>query len=232
MLGVANGHEGPPGGCTQQIQHGQGAQDAKRQAQVVERHVAVELESEHLGGLDGDTGIAAGHAFPAGKALFNDEAKGQRCDAQVDAFDPQRGHAHDDARHRREHHADHQRHRKRKAQVGEVGLGIGPHAHEGGLTDRDLAGVARQQHQAQAHDGVDQHETELRQPVLLKQHGRNQQHRHQCAVPESMTLMLGERDILLVAGLEDETHGNQTFLRSFSPNKPFGLNHSISNTTM
>jgi hypothetical protein len=70
-----------------------------------------------------------------------------------------------------------------------------------------------------------------------------------------------ESDVLVVAGLEDEAHGSgptpgrpkadlrplggqrvhevtsvgahvQTFLRSFSPNRPFGLIMSISSTTM
>jgi hypothetical protein len=52
------------------------------------------------------------------------------------------------------------------------------------------------------------------------------------AVPEALPAVLGERDVLLVAGLEDEAHGGaQTFLRIVSPNRPFGLTISITSTT-
>ena len=41
-----------------------------------------------------NTRIAAGDAFPAGQALFHDEAEGQGGNAQVNPFDAQRRQAH------------------------------------------------------------------------------------------------------------------------------------------
>jgi hypothetical protein len=81
------------------------------------------------------------------------------------------------------------------------------------VADGEQAGEAGQQHQPQAHDGIDQHEGHLRQPVLGNSHGRGQQPAGQQAVPEDVPAMLGQVDVLGVAGLEDETH--QTFLRIF-----------------
>ena len=97
------------------------------------------------------------------------------------------------------------------------------------MADREQAGEARQQHQPEPDDAVDQHEGQLRQPVLGKQPRRGEQHEQQHAVPEAMARVLRERDVLVVRGLEQEPH---TFFLRFSPNKPLGFTISIRSTTM
>ena len=110
-----------------------------------------------------------------------------------------------------------------------------PHAQKGGMAQRKQPGKARQQHQAQAGDGIDEHKGQLCQPVFGKQPGSSQQKHAQGAVPEDMARVLGKTDVLPVVGFEDETHGVwalvQTFLRSFSPNSPLGLTISMISTT-
>ncbi|MNT51266.1 hypothetical protein D3C72_1882260 [compost metagenome] len=74
------------------------------------------------------------------------------------------------------------------------------------MAQRKQAGEAGQQHQPQAHHGVDQHKGELRQPVLLDHPGRGQQEQAQQAVPEHVPAVFGELDVLVVVGLENKPH--------------------------
>jgi hypothetical protein len=63
------------------------------------------------------------------------------------------------------------------------------------VAQRELAGEARQQHQPQADDAVDEHEGQLRQPVFGQQPGRGQQG---SAAGRTRTLaaVLGQADVL------------------------------------
>ena len=97
------------------------------------------------------------------------------------------------------------------------------------MAEREEAGVAGEQHQAEADDGVDQHERQLGEPVLGEQPRRGEQREHEQAIPERLPAVLDEADVLEVGRLEEEAH--QTFLRSFSPNSPFGRTTSMIRTT-
>jgi hypothetical protein len=118
---------------------------------------------------------------------------------------------------------------KRQPGADERRLGVRADAEEGRMAEREQAGEAGEQHQAEADHRVDEDEGELRQPVLRDDPGRGQHRQHQQAVPEHVPAVLGQADVLQVAGLEEEAH--QTFLRSFSPKMPFGRTTSISSTT-
>ena len=109
------------------------------------------------------------------------------------------------------------------------GFGVRADAEERGVAEREQAGVAGEQHQAEADDGVDQHEGELGEPVLGEQPRRREQRGDEQAVPERLPAVLDEADVLEVGRLEEEAH--QTFLRSFSPNRPFGRTTSMIRTT-
>ena len=75
------------------------------------------------------------------------------------------------------------------------------------MTERNLAGEAGQQHQAEADDGVDADEGDLRQRVFRQQKRRGNQGNGQGGVPETLAAMLEQGDVLLVACLEYEMHG-------------------------
>ena len=74
------------------------------------------------------------------------------------------------------------------------------------MAQREQAGEACQQHQAQAGYGIDQDEGQLRQVVLGKQPGRGQQQEQQCTVPEDVATVFGKLDVLPVVGLENKSH--------------------------
>jgi hypothetical protein len=190
----------------QQVEDGQGGGHRDHQAQEIERRAGAQRPAEHPGRLQPQAGVAAGDALPAREHLFDDEAEGQRRDAEINALDPQRRQAH--------HHADGggqrggagQRDEERHAVAGEIGLGVCADAQEGRVAQREQAGEAGQQHQAEADDAVDQHEGELGQPVLGKEPGRGDQQQAQRAVPEHVAAVPGQLNVLAVVGLEDETH--------------------------
>jgi hypothetical protein len=174
-------------------------------------------------------GIAAGDVLGAHHAFLDDEAEGQRGDRQVHALDAQRRQADQDAG-----DAGHQRRHGQRKDEGpahglQPGLGVGAHGEEAGVAERHLAGEAGQQHQAEADDGVDADEAELRQRIFRQHEGRGEQGHGQRGVPELLAAVLEQRDVLLVAGFEQEMH--QTFFVRFSPNRPLGLTTSITSTT-
>ena len=74
------------------------------------------------------------------------------------------------------------------------------------MAERDLPGVADQQHQPETDDGVDADEMELRQHVAADQERRCEQQHAEQAVPEDLSAVLEQADVLVVIGLEDETH--------------------------
>ena len=89
-------------------------------------------------------GVAAGHAFPARHAFFDDEAEGQRGDAQVDALDAQRRHAdHHPGRGGQAARGQHGQ-RERPARADAHRLRVGTHAQERGVADGKLPREAGQ----------------------------------------------------------------------------------------
>jgi hypothetical protein len=90
-------------------------------------------------------------------------------------FNAQRRQAHDDAHRRRQRRTGGQRQRERPAHAGQYRLRVRAHAKERRVADRELPGKAGQQHQAHAHDAVDQDEGQLRQQVFADQPGRQHQ---------------------------------------------------------
>src|SRR3972149_9643526 len=111
----------------------------------------------------------------------------------------------------------------------EIGLGIGAHGEERGVSHRYLAGVSDQQHQSESHYGIDPDEDQLRDKVVGKYPRRQQQRDAQHGVPELLATVAEEPDVLLIAGPEQKTH--QTFFPVGSPNNPLGLITSIASTT-
>jgi hypothetical protein len=137
---------------------------------------------------------------------LDDEAEGQRGHAEVDALHAQRWQA--------DHHAHGCRQQacaddgdgERNASVHHDGFGVRSHPQKCRVSQGKQAGEASQQHQAQAHDGVNEHEGELGQPVFLDHPRCRQQEQQQQAVPEHVPAMLGQLDVLVVVGLENKAH--------------------------
>ena len=109
-------------------------------------------------------------------------------------------------------------------------LGIGAGREERRMAERDLPGVADQQHQPETDDGVDADEMKLREHVAADEERRGEQQHAEQAVPEDLSAMLEQADVLVVIGLEDEAH-LQTFFRAVSPKMPDGMNSSTTSTT-
>ncbi len=222
---VAYGDESAAGGRAQQVENGQRGADGNHEAQKIKLLAAVELPAEHVGRLDVRARVAAGDRLPARKNFLDDEAESQRGNAQVDALDAQR------------RQPDHQPHGGRQAGgagqrdgkgypgVGHHRLRVSPDPEKGRVAQREQAGEAGQQHQAQAGNRIDQDEGQLGQPVFGEQPGCGQQQQQQGAVPEDMAAVLGEIDVLTVVSLEDKTHVNLNFLAEFFAKEAIGFDH-------
>ena len=134
-------------------------------------------------------GVAAGHPLPARDDLLDDEVEGERGDGEVDALEAQRRQADDmptaGRQQRRAGQRDDERHAARLQQR----LGVGADGEERRVAERDLAGEADQQHQAEADDGVDADELQLRQHVLADQPAA----RRAAAAPAGRTRTPGRR---------------------------------------
>ena len=98
------------------------------------------------------------------------------------------------------------------------------------MAERDLPGIADQQHQPEADDRIDADEMQLREHVLADQERRRDQQRGEHAIPEDLPAVLEQANVLVVVGLEDEPHV-QTFLWNVSPKMPDGMNRSTISTT-
>jgi hypothetical protein len=91
---------------------------------------------------------------------------------------------------------------RRASQALQVGLGVGAHGEEGGVAERNLPGEADQQHQAEADDGVDADEGELRHPVFGQQPGCGDQRQQRAPRTRSLAAVLEQMSC--VTGLEYE----------------------------
>ena len=78
-------------------------------------------------------------------------------------------------------------------------LGVGADRQECRMAERDLPGVADQQHQPEADDRVDADEMQLRQDVFAQQERRGEQQNAEQAVPEHLSAVLEQADVLVVA---------------------------------
>ncbi len=151
--------------------------------------------------------VAVGHRFPARQDLLDDEGEGDGGDHQIDAAEAQRR----EADHRPDRAGDDGRRREiddeRYALALHEAGGIGADRQEGGVAQRGLAGEAGEDDQRHAHDGVDEDEDDLALQVAAHEIGRGDGHRQQQAVGPPVAAVLQQLDVLVVVGLEDETHG-------------------------
>jgi hypothetical protein len=85
-------------------------------------------------------------------------------------------------------------------------LGVGTRREKRRVAERNLAGITDQQHQAEADDRVDADEVKLRQHIAADQVRRCEQHQEKQPIPEDLSAVLKQADVLRVIGLEDETH--------------------------
>src|ERR1041384_7362482 len=74
------------------------------------------------------------------------------------------------------------------------------------MSERDLPGIADEQHQPEADDRIDADELQLREHVAADQIRRGEQQHAEQAVPEQLPAVLEQADVLVVVGFENETH--------------------------
>jgi hypothetical protein len=195
-----------PGRAAQQVHDAEHDQHQDEEHQIVEALVAVDGQAEDLEAAEHLAGVAAGDVLGAGDALLDDEAEGQRGDGEVHALHAQRRQADDDAGDAGHQRREGERNGEGPAELLQVGLGVGAHGEEGGMAERDLAGEADQDHQADAGDRIDPDEDQLRDPVVGQQPRGGGEREQQRAVPEYLAAMLEQADVLLVIGLEEKAH--------------------------
>ena len=74
------------------------------------------------------------------------------------------------------------------------------------VAEAHLPRVPHQQHEPDAGDRIDEHERHLAHVEAVETERHQQQRDRQQGVPETLTVVLEEVDVLVVARLEDESH--------------------------
>ena len=158
--------------------------------------------------LQEDAAVAAGQMLPACDDLLDDHVEREGRDRKVDALEPQRRQADDDADRRRQQRRTGERHDERHAGRLQQCLGVGSDREECRVAERDLPGVPDEQHQPEADDRIDADELQLREDVAADEiRHRKQEHAEQ-PIPEDLAAVLKQADVLGVVGFEDETHSD------------------------
>ena len=207
-LRIADRDEGAAGGRAQQVQRQQDRSDEDQQAEEVEGiAVARDRLAKEIDRADPHALVAVRDRFPARQDFLDDEGEGDGGDHEVDAAEPQGR----EADHRADGTGDDGGRREiddeRYALALHEAGGVGTDGEEGGVAKGGLPGEARQDDQRHADDGVDEDEHHLALEVAADQIGRGDHHRQQHAVGPPVAAVLQQLDVLVVVGLEDETHG-------------------------
>ena len=175
-LGVADGDEGAAGRRAQQVEDRQRRARPRRRGRGSRtRRRRRALQPNALGAFTCMPALPPVTLSQRANTSSTMKPKASVAIAEVDALDAQRRQADDDAGGGRDQAGGGEAQRERPAGVAEHGFGVRADAEERGMAEREQAGVAGEQHQPEADDGVDQHEGELGEPVLGEQPRRGEQ---------------------------------------------------------
>jgi hypothetical protein len=152
---------------------------------------------------------AAGERRPVGEDEMQDERSGDGGDREIESLDPQGRQAHDEADQHGGKSAPGQVDQRRQAEApGQHRRRVGAHAHECGMSEADLPGVARQHVQAGGGDDVDADQAGEELPVLPGHEREGDEAHAEDAHPEPLRAAVEERFVLLVGpGCGADAHG-------------------------
>ena len=181
QLAAVQGAHRPPGPQRSDVVgHQHGDADAAPH-QPVERRGRAELD--RADGRERDAGEpvhAAGDGLGLDERQRHEQAEAERGHGEVVALQPQARDGQDEAAESRHGAGGREAEQPRPVQLhGAVGAGVGAEAHEGGVPQRDLPGVAEQQREADHDQRVDAAEREhLEQEAVADDERHDERHGH------------------------------------------------------
>ena len=194
---VADRHPGAADPAALQVQRDEHRRQRDRQRQIVERRALLHVVAGDAGALNEDAVGAVRDRLRVQDHMRDDERKGERGDGEIDALQPQRRHADDEARQRGGEAAGRQAQPHRPMVVRQQqAVGVGADGEEAGLAERDQAGLPRQQVERDSADDGDQRADHERQRVDAEQRGRGEQRGDQRQGPAPDDAAVAERDPL------------------------------------
>ena len=170
---VADRDKGAADAAAADVERGKQREDGKAEAEVGEGGVAVEADAEDLRPLHRNAAGAVGQPPRFQDHGVDDEGEGERGDREVKPLQSQRRRADDEAGERR-HHAGAQEADQRMHLVfgNQDRIGVGAGDEEADMAERNQAGVAGQDVQAERADDRDQDDHQERQRVGVQHKGR------------------------------------------------------------
>ena len=231
---VANHHPGAADPAVDEVRRGPGQHQHEGEDGVVAGHRrggrAGEGDAEGGAGrhLDGRAGVVVVEPGDADEAPLEEELRRQRRHREVEALDAQRRQAEHDADRGREQARgqDQQQDVGARQQGGELVAGVGTRPHEGAGAEREEAGVAGQQVEADGGERPDQERDHDRvgQEVAAEERDGDQRQEEEDGEPDPVLAQREDRRVggvagAVLAGLAVE-HQTRSMIRS--PNRPCG----------
>ena len=200
---VADRDKGAADAAAPDVERGQQRQDGEAKAEIGEGGVAVEADAEDLRPLHRNAAGAIGEPPRLQDHGVDDEGERQRGDGEVKPLQPQRRRADDQAGQCR-HHARAEEADQRVHLIfgNQHRIGVGAGDEEADMAERDQAGIAGQDVEAERADHRDQDDHQERQRVGVQHEGRDDQAGDQHRRPQPYRRRIDQRDQFAVGLLE------------------------------
>ncbi len=205
-LAVPDGHPRPAGGRAQQVASDPEPAHQDGEAEKVKGDLMGEGDPEDHRLVDGPALEPVRHPVPPREHFLDDEGEGEGGNGEIDAGHAKGGQADEHAGSGGEHGGQGDGEEPRESEIlGEVHVGVRADPEERRVTQADEPGVAREHHEGEAAQSVDQHEADVHEigGDELRQH---EQTHEQGNVPVPLRAVGEEGEVLAIGRLEGEAH--------------------------
>ena len=174
-----------------------------RQQHEIPETAAAQLESGKARRLDKDAGREAALGLVFAAEIDDDEMQRQRADREIEPAQPQRRQAEHEAEHDPGHGRRGQRDPERRVNFArEDSGGEGASGDQSGMAERDLPGIAGEQHQRQRADRGEEHLAGEIERKGRRDEGKSREDQQECQKADALGARLQQRQVLPVAGAE------------------------------
>ena len=198
--------DGAPGAAraaAQQVDADQQAGGGGKEQHEIPGAAVGQLEAGEARRVDHDAGGEAALGFVFAAEIDDDEMQRQRADREIKPAQPQRGQAEDEAEHDAGHRRSRQRDPERRVNFArEDAGGEGAGGDQAGMAERDLSGIAGEQHQRQRADRGEKNLAGEIERERRSSEGKDGQHHGEDGKARALGAGLHQRQVLAVVGAE------------------------------